>query len=300
MTTFDTGARPATDANPAAGRTLRQALAEAERHLAAAAVPSPRTDAELLAGHLLGVGRGELWAHHDGPVPSGFDDLVARRAERIPLQHLTGRAYFRTVTLAVGPGVFSPRPETEVVVGHALDILGEHGPQPLVVDLCAGSGAIAAAMVTEAPHTKVHAVERDPGAHPWLTHNAAEHGFAAHLHDIEECLPHLDGSVDVVVANPPYIPVDCVPRDVEVARFDPAMALYSGADGLVHMRLVERVAARLLRPGGHVLVEHGDLQGRSAPAVFSEAGRWYDVRDHPDLSGRDRYLTARRAPAGAT
>jgi release factor glutamine methyltransferase len=118
------------------------------------------------------------------------------------------------------------------------------------------------------------------------------------MNDVEGCLPHLDGTVDVVVANPPYIPVDCVPRDPEVARFDPAMALYSGQDGLVHMRLVEQAAARLLRPAGHVLVEHGDLQGRSAPAVFTETGRWHDVRDHTDLNGRDRYLTARRAPAG--
>jgi release factor glutamine methyltransferase len=300
MTTLDDGARPGIDAHPRAGRTLGRALAEAERRLAAAAVPSPRTDAELLAGHLLDVGRGELWAHRDDPVPPAFDDLVARRAERIPLQHLTGRAYFRTVTLAVGPGVFSPRPETEVVVGHALDVLGEYGPQPLVADLCAGSGAIAAAVATEAPHAEVHAVERDPGAHPWLSHNAELHGFTAHMQDIDGCMPHLDGLVDVVVANPPYIPVDCVPRDPEVARFDPAMALYSGTDGLAHMRLVEEAAARLLRPGGHVVVEHGDLQGRSAPAVFAGTGRWQDVHDHTDLNGRDRYLTARRAAADAS
>jgi release factor glutamine methyltransferase len=120
------------------------------------------------------------------------------------------------------------------------------------------------------------------------------------MQDIEGCLPHLDGLVDVVVANPPYIPADCVPRDPEVARFDPAMALYSGTDGLAHMRLVEEAAARLLRPGGHVVVEHGDLQGRSAPAVFAGTGRWQDVHDHTDLNGRDRYLTAWRAAADAS
>jgi release factor glutamine methyltransferase len=295
VTTFDVAAP--VRLTPATPRTLRHALGDAECRLAAAGVPSPRADAELLAAHLLDVGRGQLWSHLGGPVPTGFDDLVARRAERIPLQHITGRAHFRTVTLAVGPGVFCPRPETEVVVGHALELLGGcTAERPVVVDLCAGSGAIAAAVATEASHAEVHAVERDPGSRPWLRSNALSHGFTAHLTDVVGCLPRLDGQVDVVVANPPYIPVDCVPRDPEVARFDPPMALYSGTDGLDHMRLVETAAARLLRPGGHVLVEHGDLQGESAPAVFTASGRWQDVRDHTDLTGRDRYLTARRAP----
>lgn len=302
MTTFDvTGASGRGGQVPRAGasapRTLRDALDAAECRLAAAGVPSPRVDAELLAAHLLGVGRGQLWSRLDDGVPAGFDDLVERRAERIPLQHITGRAYFRTVTLAVGPGVFCPRPETEVVVGHALDLLATRtSATPVVADLCAGSGAIAAAVASEAPHAEVHAVERDPGAGPWLRSNAQTYGFTAHMTDVVGCLTHLDGRVDVVVANPPYIPVDCVPRDPEVARFDPAMALYSGQDGLDHMRLVEEAAARLLRTGGHVLVEHGDLQGDCAPAVFSGTGRWCDVRDHADLTGRDRYLTARRAP----
>lgn len=287
MTASDSLARP---------RPLRQALSDAERRLAAAGVPSPRVDAELLAAHLLAVGRGELWSRLDREVPTGFDDLVARRAERIPLQHLTGRAHFRTVTLAVGPGVFCPRPETEVVAGHALELLT--GDRPVVVDLCSGSGAIAAAVAAEAPHAEVHAVERDPGAGRWLTRNAQVHGFTPHLADVAGCLPELDRRVEVVVANPPYIPRDCIPRDPEVARHDPPMALYSGADGLDHVRLVEECAARLLRVGGHVLVEHGDLQGESAPAVFAAAGRWDDVRDHTDLGGRDRYLTARRAAEG--
>jgi len=276
------------------GSTLREALRAAERHLAASGLASPRADAELIAAHLLKVGRGGLWRHLDDEPPTGFGDLVARRGERIPLQHLTGWAYFRTVSLAVGPGVFSPRPETEVVVGHALDLL--HAPdveRPMVVDLCAGSGTMAAAVAAEAPHATVHAVERDPGAGPWLRRNAAAHGFTAHLADVDGCLPELSGSVDVVVANPPYIPADCVPRDPEVARFDPAMALYSGADGLDHMRLVERAAARLLRSGGWVVAEHGDLQGQSVPEVFERAGIWSDVRDHVDLAGRDRFVSAR-------
>jgi release factor glutamine methyltransferase len=273
--------------------TLREALRAAERHLSASGVASPRADAELIAAHLLGEERGGLWRHLDRLAPVGFDDLVARRGERIPLQHLTGWAYFRTVSLAVGPGVFSPRPETEVVVGHALELLEGLGVErPLVVDLCAGSGTMAAAVAAEAPNATVHAVERDPGAGPWLRRNAVAHGFSAHLADVEGCLPELAGSVDVAVANPPYIPMDCVPRDPEVARFDPAMALYSGADGLEHTRLVERAAARLLRPGGWVVVEHGDLQGRSVPEVFAQAGVWGDVSDHVDLAGRDRFVSA--------
>lgn len=274
-------------------RSLGTALADAEQELAAAGVPSPRVDAELLAAHLLDIARGELWSHLAQPVPAGWDDLVAQRVDRVPLQHLTGVAYFRTVSLAVGPGVFCPRPETEVVVGHALELLAAMASRnPVVVDLCSGSGAIAAAFAAEAPHAEVHAVERDPGAMTWLSQNAATHGFTAHEADLDGCLPQLDGGVDVVIANPPYIPVDCVPRDAEVARFDPGLALYSGAGGLDHIRLVEQAASRLLRPRGAVVVEHGDLQGESAPAVFRASGRWREVRDHVDLTGRDRFLSA--------
>lgn len=277
------------------GRVLRDALHSAERRLEAAGVASPRVDAEIIAAHLLGVSRGGLWSQLDKPVPTGFDDLVAGRADRIPVQHLTGWAHFRTVTLAVGPGVFCPRPETELVAGHGLSVLAECDvDQPTVVDLCSGSGAIAAAISVEAPHAQVHAVERDPGAGPWLQRNADAHGFAARLDDLAGCLEELNGSVDLVLANPPYIPDASVPRDPEVARFDPALALYSGPDGLTHARLVERAAARLLRPGGWVVVEHGDLQGTSVPEIFSGTGAWSDVSDHLDLAGRDRFVSARR------
>ncbi|MCZ3385448.1 MAG: peptide chain release factor N(5)-glutamine methyltransferase [Actinomycetia bacterium] len=278
------------------GRSLRDALGEAERQLEVCGVPSPRVDAELLAAHLLGVDRGGLWGHLDAAVPPGFDDFIALRGERIPLQHLTGLAHFRTTTLAVGPGVFLPRPETEVVVGHGLKLLASLGAaRPSVVDLCAGSGAMAASVAVEAPDAQVNAVERDPGAGPWLQRNARAYGFAAHLADVDGCLPELNGRVDLVVANPPYIPENCIPRDPEVARFDPAMALYSGQDGLAHMRLVEQTAARLVRPGGWVVAEHGDLQGETVPMIFAGSGSWIDVTDGIDLAGRDRFVSARRA-----
>jgi len=298
-----TSAPPELVGAPAIRRTLAEALRSAESHLTASGVASPRVDAELLAAHLLRTERVGLWQYLQQPVPTGFDDLVARRAERIPLQHLTGVSYFRTTELAVGPGVFSPRPETEVVAGHAIDVLrgmmresGDDTTATLrVVDLCAGSGAIAAAITVEVPGLDVHAVERDPAAGPWLLHNARAHGFAAHLADVDGCLPELTGRVDVVVANPPYIPEGSIPRDPEVSRFDPPAALYSGPDGLEHMRIIERAAARLLRPGGHVVVEHGDLQGRLAPEVFSATDEWSDVRDNVDLAGRDRFVSARRS-----
>jgi release factor glutamine methyltransferase len=288
---------------PAIRRTLAEALRSAEAHLTASGVASPRVDAELLAAHLLRTERVGLWQYLQQPVPTGFDDLVARRAERIPLQHLTGVSYFRTIELAVGPGVFSPRPETEVVAGHAIDVLtnlqrerAKDATQPLcVVDLCSGSGAIAAAITVEVPGVEVHAVERDPAAGPWLLHNARSHGFNAHLDDVNGCLPELSGRVDVVVANPPYIPEGSIPRDPEVARFDPPAALYSGPDGLEHMRIIERAAARLLKRGGCVVVEHGDLQGQLAPEIFTASNEWSEVNDNVDLAGRDRYVSALRS-----
>lgn len=275
--------------------TVRSSLASAVELFQATAVPSPRHDAEEIASHLLDVPRSELWRHLDRPEPSGFTTLVERRAQRVPLQHLTGVAYFRHETLRVGPGVFVPRPETEIVVDAALRLLAT-APQvaPVVVDLGSGSGAIARSIVTERGDAVVHAVEVDPGSVPWLRLNLQASTVAVHEEDMADCLPALAGCVDLVVSNPPYIPVGAVPRDPEVARFDPASALYSGPDGLDHIRVVERTAARLLRPDGWVVVEHADTQGTTAPAVFGKSG-WYHVSDHPDLAGRDRFLVAQRA-----
>ena len=271
--------------------TVQGSVRSAAAELAAAGVPSPQFDAEELAAFSLGVERRDLWrASAVGPE---FAAYVRRRAGREPLQHITGRAHFRHLTLAVGPGVFVPRPETEVVVDAVLAATRAVA-SPVVVDLGTGSGAIALAVADEAPGARVHAVEADPGAHAWAARNAAGTAVDLRLGDMADAFPDLDGAVDVVVSNPPYIPVDAVVRDPEVAAHDPALALWSGADGLDAVRVVERVAARLLRAGGTVVVEHADLQGESAPAVFAGTGRWTDVADHRDLAGRDRYLTARR------
>ena len=270
---------------------LRAGLAAATEKLAAAGVPSARFDAEELAAFTLCVERRDLW-RHDESAPE-FDAYVERRAAREPLQHITGRAYFRDLVLRVGPGVFVPRPETEVVAQAAIDA-ARRTDSPVVVDLGTGSGAIALAVATEVSGARVHAVEADPGAHEWAVRNCAGSGVDLRVGDMAVAFGDLDGAVDVVVSNPPYIPVGAAIRDPEVAAHDPALSLWSGDDGLDAIRVVEDVAARLLVPGGVVVVEHADLQGRSAPDVFSRTGRWTDVRDHRDLAGRDRYLTATR------
>jgi release factor glutamine methyltransferase len=281
--------------------TPRELLAVAEDRLVAAGVASPAHDAAELLAHVLGTTRSRLPLLDDVPdrARSDFEELLARRERREPLQHLTGLAGFRHVELAVGPGVFVPRPETELLAGWAIEAAQraerEHRT-PRVVDLCTGSGAIALAVATELPAADVHAVELDPGAFAWAERNLAGRGVDLRDGDMAEAFHDLDGTVDVVVCNPPYIPLtEYAGVDREAREHDPAMALFSGEDGLEAIRVLEQVAARLLRPGGQVGAEHADLQGEKAPQVFAASGRWADVRDHRDLAGRPRYLTARLA-----
>jgi release factor glutamine methyltransferase len=209
---------------------------------------------------------------------------------------------FRYVDLVVGPGVFVPRPETEVLAGWAVEAargIVTSGGVPVVVDLCTGSGAIALAVTTEVPEAAVHAVELDESAHTWAERNLVGSTVDLRLGDMADAFPDLDGSVDVVVANPPYIPLEAFESVAPEARdHDPSLALWSGQDGLDAMRMVERVAARLLVPGGVVGAEHADVQGEAAPGLFRDAGRWLDVRDHRDLAGRPRFVTARLASPG--
>jgi release factor glutamine methyltransferase len=278
-------------------------LGDAARRLAEAGVESPRVDAELLLAHVLDVARGRLLTIDDVTEDdaSRFEQLVDQRADRVPLQHLTGRAAFRHLELAVGPGVFVPRPETEVLTGWALERLtGLDGP--IVVDLGSGSGAIALSVAHEHPGARVTAVERDPGAIAWTRHNAAARAAAGDTPvgvvagDMTDpgLLSELDGRVAVVVSNPPYVPDDAVvPR--EVADHDPPLALWGGPDGLDVVRGMLTVAARLLHPGGWLGIEHADQQGTALPAVVRAHGRFTDVADHADLAGRPRFTTARRA-----
>jgi release factor glutamine methyltransferase len=276
---------------------LRAAIAEATRRLAAAGVASPRHDAEQLAAHVLGVSRVGL-LQHDEIDSEPYERLVDRRVRREPLQHIVGWAAFRHVEVAVGPGVFVPRPETEVVAGWAIDRardVAAAGRHPVVVDLCTGSGAIALAVADEVPEAVVHAVELSPAALAWTARNLAGSRVVLHEGDAVAALPELDGTVDVVVSNPPYIPDDGLVRDPEVLEHDPAEALWGGgSDGLDLMRGVVGAAGRLLRAGGWLVVEHADVQGESVPALVAAGGRWADVMDHHDLAGRDRFCTARR------
>ena len=276
---------------------------EAIDALAAAGVPGPEVDADLLIGHVLGLSRGGVQARAltrtavDEADARAIRAAIGRRAAREPLQHITGLAPFRSLELVVGPGVFTPRPETEFVVQFAIDALAlVPSPEPLAVDLGSGSGAIALAMAMEVPHARVVAVEKSPDALPWTARNIERHG-AGRVRlvegDLADALPELDGLVDVVASNPPYIPLDAVPRDPEVRLFDPAMALYSGEDGLDAVRALSRTARRLLRPGGALVIEHGELQAAAIAAILRADG-FSAVACHRDLLGRDRATTALR------
>ncbi|HEX6247717.1 MAG TPA: peptide chain release factor N(5)-glutamine methyltransferase [Nocardioidaceae bacterium] len=279
----------------------RELLAGALRRLEAAGVASPEYDARELLAHVLGTTRSRLAlvAEVTGEQQAAFEDLVTRRASREPLQHLTGTAAFRYVEVAVGPGVFVPRPETEVLAGWGVDRareVADAGRPPVVVDLCTGSGAMALALATEVPEAEVHAVELDERAHAWAVRNLEGSGVDLRQGDMADAFANLDGTVDVVVCNPPYIPLEAYESVAAEARHhDPDLALWSGQDGLDAMRVLERAAARLLRPGGVVGAEHAEVQADSAPAVFSTSNRWSDVRDNPDLAGRARFVTARLA-----
>ncbi|RYB91164.1 peptide chain release factor N(5)-glutamine methyltransferase [Nocardioides oleivorans] len=269
----------------------------AAARLREAGVASPERDADLLLAHVLDVPLGRLPLVDDlsEDDQGQYDALLARRAAREPLQHLTGTAAFRHVELAVGPGVFVPRPETELLAGWAIDVASTLS-SPVVVDLCTGSGAIARSVADEVPGAEVHAVELDEGALAWAERNLAGTGVDLRHGDLATAFDDLAGMVDVVVCNPPYIPLEAWESVAAEARdHDPYLALFSGQDGLDAMRVLERRAALLLRPGGVVGAEHADVQGVSAPAVFAASGRWVDVADHLDLAGRARYVTARLA-----
>nr|WP_251858442.1 peptide chain release factor N(5)-glutamine methyltransferase [Herbiconiux sp. L3-i23] len=278
-------------------------LARSADILARAGVPTPQVDAELLVAHVLGVGRGRVQAlAMTGAVLAASDavevaELIERRAARVPLQHITGRAAFRRLELAVGPGVFVPRPETEGVAGLAIEALAaDPSPEPIGVDLGTGSGAIALSLAVEVPHSRVFAVENSPEAYIWARQNQRETGAENArivFVDLADALPELDGTVSVVVSNPPYIPLDAVPRDPEVRLHDPEAALYGGEDGLDVIRSVSTTALRLLRPGGALFIEHGELQGEEIRALLTADG-WRAAATHPDLTGRPRATSALR------
>jgi release factor glutamine methyltransferase len=285
---------------------LYRVLGDAASLLSDSGVDSSRVEAEILAAHVLGVPRGRLVVV-DGFTPdqlARYRDLVTARARRVPLQHLTGTAAFRHLELAVGPGVFIPRPETELLAGWGITAAGQAGvpAQPaVVVDLCSGSGAIALAVAHEVPQARVYAVEQSPAALEWLRRNAADRVKAGDvpIQVVEgdatdpTILSTLDGRVDVLLCNPPYVPA-AVAVPPEVADHDPAAAVFAGADGLAVIGPVVDRAANLLRPGGWFGIEHDDSHADAVPALLRQTGHFTQIARERDLAGRPRFATARR------
>ena len=299
--------------------TLLDALRRAEDALAAAGLPSPRSDAELLAAHVASIPltllrtaawRGDTWNHvmddggTDVPVDlaARFDHLVSLRCGRVPLQHLTGVAAFRTLELAVGPGVFIPRPETEIVAQAGLDALASLEPAAslLAVDLCTGSGALAASLLAEGPaNLCVIAVDASLDALAYARRNLASSRAALICADVTQPLPlNLDGQVDLVVSNPPYLAPHQTPEDPETTH-DPQAALYGGgADGLDLPTAIVHHAERLLRGGGTLVLEHDPSQAKPLHNYATRRPRWHTATTLPDLASRPRALRAQRGGTG--
>ena len=289
------------------GEELAQVLVRATAALAQ--VPSPRVDAELLAAHLLHGGSRSRLQHAalmgERLTPAQvaeYEALVARRASREPLQHITGCAPFYRLELSVGPGVFVPRPETELLVEEALKVLSARAEsatgQLRIVDLCAGSGAIAAAVKSELPNAQVFAVELSEEAIPYARKNLEPLGVHLVQGDALTALTEQAGRFDAVLSNPPYIPPANVPADPEAALHDPEMALYGGgADGMQMPSAIASRAYELLAPGGFFMMEHDDTQEGAVAELLARVGfeRCYPVRD---LNGRSRH-SAGYKPAAA-
>ena len=283
-------------------KSISDELRDLATAFAEVGIESSQADAELLLSHVLGVSRGELQTKLivgeslTQEQLDTIDPLAARRISREPLQHLTGVAHFRHLELSVGRGVFVPRPETESVAQLAIDELNRLDGEPIAIDLGTGSGAIALSMALEVPSARVFAVEKSTEAFVFTRANFEKYahtGARLVLGDLANEFEELNGIAQVVVSNPPYIPTDAIPRDIEVRDFDPELALYGGTDGMAVMRLVSSAAKRLLAPGGLLVVEHADSQGDQVCQLLLAQG-WAQVTQHQDLTGRDRSVTARR------
>ncbi len=284
-------------------------LGDLVRHAAerfeAVGIESALADAELLAGHILGLSRGAVQAQImlDTSISDvqaeQLSNLYGRRLAREPLQHITGVAYFRQLELAVGRGVFVPRPETELIAQLAIDstrlAIRDGNPNPIAVDLGTGSGAIALAMATENPAARIYAVEKSADAFPFTKSNFETYADRCDATlvqgDLADAFQDLNALVSVVASNPPYIPLAMIPRDEEVRLHDPALALYGGEDGMSVIHLVSATAKRLLVEGGALVIEHADSQSEQVSQLLLADG-WREVRAHKDLTDRYRAVTA--------
>ena len=280
---------------------LSEALALASQKLSQAGVPSPQADATWLLCHILDTDRSDLLTRltFDQELTaeqvSAFDAALARREKREPLQHITGTAAFRSLELMVGPGVFVPRPETEQVVQYAIDYLRQLPKPGVAIDLGTGSGAIAIAMATEVPQTKVYAVELSEAAFAYAAKNIEANAAMVELRlgAMQNVVSDLVGGLDVVISNPPYIPNSAIPKDPEVKNYDPELALYGGEDGLDVIRDISAIAAALLRSGGLLVLEHADGQSEAIRELLLNDG-WLSVNAFQDASLRYRTITAIR------
>ena len=279
---------------------VREALKDAKEQLALSEIDG--IDAEILLAHVLGISRMDL---HNPLVLERtlaslgdtsialdtFHDLLARRILHEPLQYITGIAYFRNLELKVGPGVLVPRPESELLVGAVLTHISNLPAPVSVVDLGSGSGALALAIATEAPNSRVIAVEKSDEAVVWLKKNVE-----AIIEDLR--IVHSDVSdaligikCDVVIANPPYIQDESdLPRDI--VEHEPAIALFGGKDGMDAPRAFIAASARLLKSGGLLAIEHNELQGSLIADALSHD--FQEIQLHQDLVGRPRWTSAIR------
>lgn len=283
---------------------IKSLLRSAKEKLAAADISE--NDAEHLFAYVLGITRMDL--HNSvkldatlkslgdfGVIEDTFAKLISRRASHEPLQYLTGTAYFRQLEIEVGPGVLVPRPESELLVEAVLThianleekVVGEIS----VIDLGAGSGALALAIATEAPRSRVIAVEKSPEAIQWLKKNVAKISENVRVveGDVADVLPGV--KCDIVIANPPYIPnSQTLPRDV--AEHEPHIALFGGETGMEIPQRFINAAARLLKSGGVLAIEHTEQQGAAIDAVLSKD--FVEIKLHQDLNSRPRWTSAVR------
>ncbi|MEZ2189519.1 peptide chain release factor N(5)-glutamine methyltransferase [Corynebacterium sp. CCM 9204] len=277
--------------------TVTAAVRDAAAVLSAAGIDTPLVDAQLLAAHLLGCGRMDLFLRGGEPAPEGYAALVRRRARREPLQYITGTASIGGLDLAVGPGVFIPRPETELLAAWGITELTNLAT-PVVVDLCTGSGALAIAVAYSVPDATVIAVELDPDAARWARRNIDVHAPRVRLVEADatrmDILPDLQGRVDLVLSNPPYVPErgsEILPPEIS---HDPYRAVFGGIDGMEVIIPMLETVYKLLKPGGICGIEHDDSTGGAVRAAFSAHGGFNRVRTRSDLAGRERFTTASR------
>lgn len=275
---------------------VRDLIRNAKKHLADAGYNE--VDAEILFAHLLGVSRMEIHnpialekAMEDiGDIAEDYHQLINRRTSHEPLQYITGIAHFRNLDLEVGPGVLVPRPESELMVSYLLALIEQRAGTVSVIDLGAGSGALAIALTTESDQVRVIAVENSGDAINWLHKNVAKYAPEMRVvkADVKDALPGV--KADFVIANPPYIPSgEELPEDV---KREPAAALFGGQTGLELPKVFIDAAARLLKSGGVLAIEHTELQGQAISGLLEEM--FINIELHYDLNDRPRWTSAVR------